>query len=474
MLPWKTIIRLTPDTRRAVYLQIADDITAEISSGRVTLGTKLPSSRLLAEQLQLNRKTVQLAYDELLSQGWIEIIPYKGTFVKKNLPILKPKPLGFIRPSSPKSPTTLAVKTHQINDGTPDYRITPVTALYKTARFLTESKLSKSVLTGSHFAGHVSLRQNLAKYLNDTRALTPTANDLIITRGSQMSIFLACSVILSPGDRVIVGHLNYESANETIRYLGGQLVPVKVTRHGLDIDQIESIIVTQKIKAIYISPHHHYPTTVTMPIEHRLKLLALAQHHGFYILEDDYDYDYHYAGSPILPIASIDQGQQVIYIGSFSKILAPSIRMGYMYAHPDIISRCITIRKLIDRRGDPIIEKSLSILIEDGDIQRSIKKAVKIYRDRRDLFCKTLQHKFSDQVSFETPDGGMAVWVKFHNLKVKTLKETTLKQHLHLDVDTYSEEDKCRLGFASLNEDEIEHHLTILQDSIHRLKHKNT
>ncbi|PIB35134.1 hypothetical protein BFP72_06855 [Reichenbachiella sp. 5M10] len=462
MLPWKSIIRIQSDSKRAIYLQLADALVQEVMSQRILSGTKLPSSRQLADLLQLNRKTILLAYDELLAQGWTEVIPYKGTFIKRNLPITSPKALG----SSPKKlgsrPVNYATQPHQINDGTPDYRIAPIEQLYRTAKSLTKGPLSKSVLTGAHFAGELSLRRSLSSYLHDTRALTASTEELLITRGSQMSIYLALSALLTPGDAVIVGSLNYETANETIRYLGGILHTVDVSTTGLDMGQIEALLHKQPIKAIYISPHHHYPTTVTMPIEQRLKLLELSQKHDFYILEDDYDFDYHYSGSPILPIASIDQGQRVLYIGSFSKILAPSIRIGYMYAHSSIIERCTTIRKLIDRRGDPILEKALSLLIEENEIQRSIKKAVKTYGQRRDIFCDLLAQKFGEKISFSKPDGGMAIWAHFQGIDIKNLIQSSKQIHLDLNVDTYSQSEHCRLGFASMTEAEMTQNIDLL------------
>ncbi|UXP31338.1 PLP-dependent aminotransferase family protein [Reichenbachiella agarivorans] len=474
MLPWKSIITINPNSKRAIYLQLADAFVLEIMNGRIATGSKLPSSRLLAETLTLNRKTILLAYDELMAQGWTEVHPSRGTFVKKDLPVTQPKGLNRkTAVSKPNKSTITANKTYQITEGTPDYRIAPIELLYKTAKSLTKGILAKSVLTGNHFEGEINLRNSLCKYLHETRALNPSIDEIMITRGSQMSIFLALSSILHSGDQVIVGKLNYGSANRTIQHLGGKLVEVDLTPEGLDIEQIEQAVQLHKIKAIYISPHHHYPTTVTMPIEHRLRLLELSIQHDFYILEDDYDFDYHYNGSPILPIASIDQGQRVIYIGSFSKIFAPSIRMGYMYADPNIIDQCRDIRKLIDRRGDPVLEKALSILIEEKEIHRSIKKAVNIYRHRRDLFCHLLKQKLGDEIQFNIPDGGMAIWATFKNIQINDLIKECKKVNLHLDIDTYHETNKCRLGFASMNNQEIAQNLNLFCYAIVQLLKKN-
>lgn len=472
MLPWKSIITFDSLSKRAQYLQLADSLIQEVIQGRIAAGLQLPGTRQMAEALGVNRKTVQSAYDELLAQGWTEIIPYKGTFIKEELPLTKAQPLSQEAIFSTPKLEVQKNKAHQITEGTPDYRVAPIPDLYKAARSLASGRLSQSVLTGNHFSGETHLRTTLCSYLHETRALSPIPDQIIVTRGSQMAIFLALSAIMSPGDKVIVGRLNYDTANRTIKHLGGELVQVSLNEKGLDVIEIEKILATKKIKAIYLSPHHHYPTTVTMPVAERLRLLELARKHDFYILEDDYDYDYHYKGSPILPMASLDQGKQVIYIGSFSKILAPSIRMGYMYADQKIIEKCILTRQLIDRRGDPLLERALAMMIEEKEIQRSIKKAVKTYHMRRDLMHTLLQAHFRDSIQYELPDGGMAIWVDFRDIEIKNLIDEAKQQELYLDIDTYEERNKCRLGFASMNEKEMETNLRILKQVVELLRTK--
>lgn len=469
MLPWKTIVKFDLNSKRAKYLQLADTITNEIIQNRLIKGGKLPSSRYLATELSLNRKTILLAYDELIAQGWIEIFPSRGTFVKENLPITKPVSLKTTdhieRPVGNSHLSTSYNIVGSINDGIPDYRITPIKSLYKTARFLVNSGLSKSILTGEHFEGEPKLIHSLKNYLSNTRAILSSENSLMITRGSQMAIYLSLCTILSQGDNVIVGDLNYQNANNTIEAIGGILSKVPVTPYGLCIDQIESLVKSKVIKAVYVSPHHYYPTTATMPIENRLKLLELSKLYNFYIIEDDYDYDYHYSGSPILPLASIDKGNRVIYIGSFSKIFAPSIRIGYMYANAQIIKKCVALRKIIDRRGDPVMERALSILIEENEVSRSIKKAVAKYKIRRDLFCSTLKSELGDSIQFDIPEGGMAIWSKFNGINIGDLIIQCQKNGLLLDIDTYHCTDHCRLGFASMNENEILFNTDILSKS---------
>lgn len=481
MLPWKSIIKIERDELRPVYLQISDAIIAEIMKGRIKKGLRMPGSRALAELLAVNRKTIIQSYDELMAQGWLDIEPTRGTFIKNTLPDIKVQPLqeGISLPT-PAAPKTATVSKYDIprgqyviDDGTPDYRLAPLDLLLKTARSVSKGNIGKAVLQGNHFFGEHSLRNTLTSYLSSTRAINGSPHNILITRGSQMAIYLSFAILLERGDRVIVGELNYQSADRTIEACGGLLIKVPVGKDGLDIAAIEGEAKHKKIKALYVTPHHQYPTTVTMPVENRMKLLELAEQHDFYIIEDDYDYDYHYKRTPILPLASIDRNNRIIYIGSFSKILVPAVRMGYMYASESIIKACGDLRMLIDKLGDPIMERALADLIEANEIDRYLKKAINQYKLRRNLFCKLMSEGLNKTVEFDIPEGGMAVWVKFNGIKIRDLIDEANKLNLSLKIDAYPQTaNACRLGFASMNEKEIVVNTELLIRAVKNCKNK--
>jgi GntR family transcriptional regulator/MocR family aminotransferase len=477
MLPWKSIIKIDKHLRRPIYLQIVDSIVSKVMQAKILVGERMPSSRSLANDLQINRKTVLQAYDELMAQGWIELLPSKGTFIKKTLPQIESQPLSDTVELTASSTATVSdiykkpkLHTNVIDDGSPDYRLAPIDLLLKTARSIAHGAIGKTVLIGNHVLGEITLRKNLSSYLMSTRAISGSVDNLMITRGSQMAIYLALDFILDSDDRIAVGELNYESADLAIESIGAKKITIKVTPEGIDIDHLEQLINKEKIKAIYVTPHHHYPTTVTMPVEKRIRLLELANTHDFYIIEDDYDYDYHYSKSPILPLASIDQQTRVIYIGSFSKILVPSVRIGYMHAHTSIIQACGKKRMVIDKMGDPIIERALAELLKDNEIDRYLKKAIRKYEKRRDLFCKILKNGLSNMITFDIPKGGMAIWVNLGEIKVNNLIKLAETNHLTLNIHKYEHaKNKCRLGFASMNETEIFENTRILVATIQQL-----
>ena len=471
MLPWQTIVQLDRDGQCPVYLQIVNAIIKEISQGRLQPGQKLPGARRMADVLEVNRKTAALAYEELMAQGWIDINPSSGSYVAESLPVGEVKPLSKDSPNGAHVPNLVVTPSrhlrpyspppsykYAIDDGSPDPRIAPMNSLMKHCRSIVKSYYGRRLLTYNDVGGEATLRAVLSRYLLETRGLHCRPEHIIITRGSQMAIFLVFNTLLEKGDKVIVSKPNYGSANWVIRHAGGELLEAPVDKDGILVDEVERLCTRHKIKAAYITPHHHFPTTVTLSAQRRIQLLSLAEKYAFVILEDDYDYDFQYGSAPILPLASVDNSGWVVYSGSFSKLLAPSVRVGYLVAPEPLIREIGNLRRIVDRQGDTVMERAIADMITDGEIQRHLKKAVKTYRQRRDLFCQILHENLGDQLEFEVPEGGMAVWTRFRKpMPDESLFDVLLKKGLYLNVDRYflKEWQAIRLGFASLDEEEI-------------------
>ena len=481
MYPWKSVVQIDKQAGKPVYVQISSAIITEIKYGRIKAGDSLPGARSLSEFLDLNRKTVMIAYDELMAQGWVEIIPSKGVFVSMKLPLVNSKTITAdteLNKSSQKSGFTVGennvlnykeyfnVKLLSIDDGSPDDRLAPIDLIWKKCRSINKSKIGRRLLSYQNLDGTDKLKTQLCSYLRNTRGLNSQSANLQITRGSQMAIYLIFEVLLKKGDKVIVGDSNYTVANQVIENTGASLVKVPVESDGISIESVKETCKKEKIRALYITPHHHFPTTVTLSAEKRLELLALAEKYRFAIVEDDYDYDFHYASAPILPLASADPHNLVIYIGSFSKLLAPSIRIGYVSGPKNFIRELTKLRRIVDRQGDPIMEHALAEMIEEGELQRHLKKAVKIYKARRDLFCNLLEEKLGRYVKFKIPEGGMTVWVKFDKkIDMHMLSQKLLSNGLYLETEKefIMKNNAARLGFASLNEAEISRAMNILE-----------
>lgn len=280
-----------------------------------------------------------------------------------------------------------------------------------------------------------------------------------------MALFLCFYALLKKGDRVIVTSPNYRSANWGIQAAQATLLEVGVDQEGVRVDEVAEACQQQDIRAIYLTPHHHYPTTVTLSAERRMQLLQLSEQYGFLIFEDDYDYAFRYDSAPILPLASVDNSGKTLYIGSLSKMLAPAIRVGYLVAPAAIIQQMGQIRRIVDRQGDPPLEYALAQFIAEGELQRHLKKAVKVYEKRRDSFCALLEQHLSAFIHFTRPEGGMSVWAKFKQpVDAKLLVDGCLRQGLYLNVaeEFLGKYQGLRLGFASLNETEQREAISIL------------
>ena len=457
----------------SVYLQITNLFIHHIRHGRLRKGVKLPGSRELAGRLGINRMTVVAAYQELEAQGWIEMLPKKGTYVKAKLPLLSPKHLAgdvadFSLPEQPgftydkKRIIPVAISDFPpagklaFNDGFPDVRLAPIEELTKCMRSLSRLASNKKYLLYGGAQGTLLLRRTLANFLCDTRGLSITADNILITKGAQMGIFIASSVIINPGDEVIVGVPGYNTANNTFQQLGAKLNYVPVDEEGININAIEKLCEKKKIRMVYVIPHHHNPTTVTLSPERRMHLLKLATKHRFAIIEDDYDYDFHYSSKPIMPMASYDSKGNVIYIGTLTKTFAPAVRLGFIVAPKEFIQTATCFRTNVDTQGDSLMENAIAELYKDGTIVRHIKKSVKLYKERRDHFCNCLQKELSDHISFKVPDGGMSVWTTFLKHDLKEIARKAFDHGLIMKDGTSYDIGKqhfnaVRLGFASLN-----------------------
>ncbi|MTI31555.1 PLP-dependent aminotransferase family protein [Xanthovirga aplysinae] len=486
MFPFKSIITIDKQKEKAIFLQIANSINRHIQNGTLKAGQKLPGSRSLAEDLGVHRNTIIKAFDELLAQGWIESIKGKGTFISQRLPLQKciplnksslntnesiPQEAGFLIKKSPylESTSFLTPGGLAFNDGAPDHRLAPIDILSRNYRNVCRRNSSKNYLPYSTMFGAEVLRKEVADYLNLSRGMHSGKDNILITRGSGMAIYLLFQILLQKGDKIVVGETNYLAAEIAIKQSGGKLVRCKVDEFGLDTDHIEDLCKKHPIRGLYITSHHHHPTTVTLSPERRLRLLSLAYTYGFFIIEDDYDYDFHYQSKPVLPLASADTYGMVIYVGSFCKIIAPTIRIGYMCGPKNLIDEVARLRRLVDRQGDMLLEAAFAEMIREGDVQRHIKKTVKIYRKRRDIFCTFLEDRFKDKIDFKKPEGGMAVWSRFHkDFPLGELSKKASQKGLYLSNGLeYGAGNKasnaCRLGFASLNEKEMQKAFDILE-----------
>ncbi|WP_212002565.1 PLP-dependent aminotransferase family protein [Chitinophaga sp. HK235] len=486
MLPFKTLLKLDKDTSTPLYQQISNQLTELILDSIIKPGATLPGTREMAVLLGVHRKTIVAAYQELEAQAWVEIEPRKNVTVAEKLPRINPRDFNKSKITSAYTRDTgfevkkiidfpaLAPQSTEyrlvINDGFPDQRIAPIDLLLREYRSLFHSFSHRHTPNQSSPMGSLSLRSALVEYLSDSRGLNIDTNNILLTHGGQMAIYIAAKILLRPGSTVLVGEPNFFLANLIFEQFGAKLVKVPMDENGMKIDFIEQFCKTQKPDLLYIIPHHHHPTTVTLSTDRRIKLMDLIRKYHFPVIEDDYDYDFHYNGSPILPLASGNHGGNIIYIGSLTKSLTTSVRLGYMIAPGNFIQEAVLVRTILDYRNDYLFEGAFAALMQNGEMQKHIKKSVKLYRARRNRLCDQLQEQLGNVVSFAKPAGGLAVWVKFNEdfSLPEISKQVAINGMFMNDGEFYSygtnHLNSLRFGFAGLNEKEIDETVAIIKN----------
>jgi GntR family transcriptional regulator/MocR family aminotransferase len=419
---WEFGLDVSRGSPRPLFIQIAAAIVDDILRGRLRPGDALPGTRVLAASLGVNRITVLTAYDELAAEGWITIAPARGAYVSNELPEAtgrsrsRLREVGLPAPSYPlPPPVDLSVRWPEVKPGVlalnsaPDMSLLCTEPLLRAYRRILRRGVGTLLAYGPS-EGHAALRTAIARMLSASRAIPAGADEILITQGSQMALSLVARALLRRGDTVAVEGIGYPYAWQAFALAGATLAPVPVDADGLDVEALARLTAKRRINAVYVTPHHQFPTTVTLSAARRVALLELAAARRFVIIEDDYDDGFHYEGGPVLPLASLDRAGVVVYVGTFSKIFAPGIRIGYVAAHRSVIQRLAGLRAFTDIQGDHTLEAALADLIEDGELQRHVRRVRQAYRARRDLFAELLRHSLGSAVSFDVPRGGVALW----------------------------------------------------------------
>lgn len=459
---WKFEIQLDEQADKALYLQIADAIIKDIHSGRLKPGDALPGSRNLAQLLKINRNTVVEALNVLLIEGWLVSKERQGTFVADTLPDFKEV--------QKNKPLTSSIKNiegkhyHlQFDDGHPDSKIAPIAELARAYRQIFNQKARWQMMGYGNELGDLEFRKVIVQMLNHQRGMQVNEQNICITRGSQMAMYLTAQCLFTKGDYVMIENPGYKPAWSAFENAGATLLPVSVDKDGLQIDDVISYLKSgKKIKAIYVTPHRQYPTTATLSLKRRLELIRLSNKYDFTIIEDDYDNEFHFGYRPILPLSSFTELKNYVYIGTMSKVVAPALRIGYLASNDDaLIEKVGSLRKIIDVQGDSIMEQAVLQLIKDGTIKRHIKKATNHYKAKRDFMATVLNKHIKNKATYAIPEGGLAFWI-VPNKRVdwsqvsQKLKSKGIKI---ITPGTYSFAETVngiRLGYGSLSEKELE------------------
>lgn len=386
--------------RRGLSAQIYQQIRAQIDDGRLTSGQRLPSSRALAERLSVSRNTVSAAYDRLGADGALEARAGLGVFVcgpDEATPIAdRPPPIA--QPSAQPvwdeiiTPADLSATepAFDLRSGLPSLQHFP----YTTWRAMVSRQLRPSAARTDMYAepaGSSSLRSAIARHITVFRGVRATAPDTFVTNGFQQAIDLIARVLLAPGDLVAVEDPGYRPATMLFRSQRARVVGVPVDDDGIVVDRIPV-----DARLVYVTPSHQFPVGMSMSLGRRRQLLGWADRTGAVIVEDDYDSEFRYAGRPLEPLQSMDESWRVLYVGSFSKTMLPSLRLGFVIAPPSLLPALRTAKLVSDWQTAGPMQDALAQFIDEGRYATHLRRMRRIYQLRHQLISSIIDADFAD------------------------------------------------------------------------------
>ena len=427
-------IHLDRASTTPLYRQLIEEIRQGVLSGRLKPNQKLPSSRSLAQSLTVSRSTVTQSYEQLESEGYLETRRSSGTYVCQKIPDewLQSKAIacaGF--PSEPVTSKTRTLNLSLSQFGKnltsigilelsePDYEISfrygnPAVEYFpmqQWRKLLAHHHNCTSLLNyAPDSAGYFPLREEIACYLQRSRAVCCTPERVIIVNGSQQALDLIARLVLNPGDWVAMEDPGYLGARYCFKGQLANIEPIPVNSEGLDVEALSNC--PQKFKLVYVTPSHQFPSGVTLSLSQRIALLQCAEKTDTLIIEDDYDSEYRYGTQPIPALQGMDRSESVIYIGTFSKILFPALRIGYLVVPSSWIPIVRKAKWLCDRFCPTLEQYALTDWIKLGHFERHIRRMRQLYDSRRQALVAALQRHFGNRVTIIGENAGIHIMVK--------------------------------------------------------------
>ena len=396
------VIAVDRRSRTPLYRQLYEGYREAIVERRLGPAQRLPSTRGLARELGISRIPVLGAFEQLLAEGYFESRVGSGTFVARSLPDEPPAPAARARAVRPgrrpvsRGPEVLLRKEPEPwAAGSGAFRTSEVAVDHFPFQAWSSLLLRharnphRSLLKYGDPMGWRPFREAVAGYLRTARAVRCEADQVLVVSGSQQALEVSARVLLEPGSRVWVEEPGYVGARDVLRMAGARLVPVPVDDEGLDL--AAGIARCPRPRAVHVTPSHQYPLGVTMSAPRRLKLLEWARRSGAWILEDDYDSEYRYESLPVSALQGLDRDSRVIYIGTFSKVLFPALRVGYVVVPPDLVRRFAAVREAMDIFPATLNQAVLADFIEEGHFARHLRRMRQLYRERRTALVEALR-----------------------------------------------------------------------------------
>lgn len=391
-----------------------------ILEGVLLPGSRLPATRALSRSLGMSRDTVEMAYVQLQLDGYLQRRAGSGSFVSDRIGAnLLGAQANSGRPPVMASTEALSARGRDIlasggvtdqqvvkafATGLPETRTFPVATWERLQRQALKDHRSSALLHGDP-QGAEPLRQAIAHYLNQERGARVTADQVLVLSSTRQALFLCAQVLVDAGRPILMEDPGYFGARKAFELAELEVVPVRVDAKGLRTDDLWAD--RSGANTIYVTPSHQYPTGVTLALERRLELTAWAAERQGWIIEDDYDSQFHYEGLPTACVQGLDSGQRTLYLGTFSKSLYPGLRMGYMVLPPSLVKPMTYARSILDGHTPQLAQLTLARFIEGGHFGAHIRAMRKIYAVRREAMATAVARHLADVVTARLPPGGL-------------------------------------------------------------------
>lgn len=451
---YEMILNLEEDTKKSLYEQIYEHIKKEIQKGNIRFGERLPSTRLLAGQLDVSRSTVQLAYEQLLSEGYIESVPYRGYFV------CQIEELYHLAPEAVPEEQQASVPSGEYR-----YDFTPNGIDLEHFPYAVWRKLSREVLQDGHKElfqlgdqqGEYSLRAVICNYLHQARGVNVQPSRIVIGAGNDY-LQMLLSRMIGTDRKIAMETPTYRHAYDVFQRLGYGCCTVSMDRYGMNVEELKA----SGADIAYVMPSHQYPTGVVMPVRRRQELLCwAAERDGRYIIEDDYDSEFRYIGKPIPALQGADAAQRVIYIGTFSKAIAPSIRISYLVLPPSLLPCYERVGRNFSCTVSRTDQRILQLFMERGYFERHLNKMRALYKSKHDTLLAELR-RMKGIKSIRGERAGVHILLQLEGRRpeqeiVRSAAQAGVRVYPLSEycIDECEYEPTVILGYATMTEEEI-------------------
>ena len=410
-----------------IYRQIEDFLRQMILDGALLPSQKLPSTRELALELGVSRITIKSVYEQLISEGYVQGKTGAGTFVSEGLdgetpvvPAINTTRKDYLDGNFSQTAEHISFSQASARYGSilpfrPGVPALDKFPVKRWNKYLSRATTKSDIANFSYgdLLGSEKLRASIARHLADSRGMKVDPKQILITSGAQQAFVLISYVLMNKNDTIWYENPGHIAGRDLLKIVGGDVSPVPIDKEGLNLPY--AVLNFSKPKLIFTTPSHQQPLGITMSLQRRLTLLKYAHENASWVIEDDYDSEFRYRGRPLPALAALDKVGRVLYVGTFSKSLFPSVRIGYVVVPEILVDTFAKTRNIFGQTSSAITEEALSNFMDDGGFAEHIRKMRRLYRERRDILLDALKNHCSNILEPQQTDAGMHIIADIKN-----------------------------------------------------------